>query len=119
MYGTCGDKQICIQSIHLCPIINFPKNVLTETKNILEEPCINQAKCFFPHKLRPKTKVKVKMLTLPKILQVAYHMKDPFKGFNWYKNELSVLIMTKVISIFVNQSAGKIKENSKFSNVLT
>jgi hypothetical protein len=61
--------------------------LLNQKKNILEGTCTNLA-CFFPHKLWKKTKVKDKMLTLPKILEVAYHMKAPLKGFNWYKNEL-------------------------------
>jgi hypothetical protein len=34
------------------------------------------------------------MVICAKILRVAYQMKVPVKSFNWYKNELSVLIRT-------------------------
>jgi hypothetical protein len=58
------------------------------------------------------------MLRYPKILLVAYHMEAHFGALNWYKNELSHLIMTTIISILVNQwrkSWGQLK-TSKCNN---
>jgi hypothetical protein len=49
-----------------------------------------------------------------KILWVACQEKATLKAFNWYKNELSALIRTRVMRILVNQNARRFKETSNF-----
>jgi hypothetical protein len=46
-------------------------------------------------------------------------MKAPFMRFNWYKNELSVLIKARVTSPSLNQSARNIMKNLKHQKCRT
>ena len=42
--------------------------------------------------------------------------KSHLKYFSWYKIELCIVIMTRVMGILVNQNEGKFKGNFKFGN---
>jgi hypothetical protein len=54
------------------------------------------------------------MLMCSQILRVAYQMNATLRAFNWYKNELPVLIRTRIIKILVTQNVEKVKQNLKF-----
>jgi hypothetical protein len=45
--------------------------------------------------------------------------KPHLQAFNLYKKEFSILIRSRFVSIFGNQSAGTIKKNSKLQNAVT